>query len=136
MSEKVITDEVITDEVITDEYSESEKRNTSVQNVSSAPPYISDFIGKNMDKLLEIYDEGLKENGEGALRMICSQKEGCLGFVCNQETNKMDVMFFNEENLQLMITKESWTDLKYSRGEKKLLICQDCDLNSIFLIFL
>jgi len=125
MSEKVITDEVITDEVITDEYSESEKRNTSVQNVSSAPPYISDFIGKNMDKLLEIYDEGLKENGEGALRMICSQKE-----------NKMDVMFFNEENLQLMITKESWTDLKYSRGEKKLLICQDCDLNSIFLIFL
>lgn len=120
-----MTDEVITDEVMTEEYSESEKLSTSVQNVSSAPPYISDFIGKNMDKLLEIYDEGFKEHKEGALRMICSQKE-----------NKMDVMFLNEENLQLMITKESWTDLKYSRGDKKLLMCQDCDLNAIFLIFL
>lgn len=120
-----MSEEVITDEVKTEEYSELEQRSTSVQNVSSAPPYISDFIGKNMDKLLEIYDNGLKENGEGALRMVCSQKE-----------NKMDVMFFNEENLQLMITKESWNDLKNSRGDKKLLICQDCDLNSIFLIFL
>ena len=120
--------EVITDEVKTEEYSKSselEQRSTSVQNVSSAPPYISDFIGKNMDKLLEIYENGLKENGEGALRMVCSQKE-----------NKMDVMFFNEENLQLMITKESWDDLKNSRGNKKLLMCQDCDLNAIFLIFL
>lgn len=120
-----MSEEVITDEVKTEEYSELEQRSTSVQNVSSAPPYISDFIGKNMDKLLEIYDNGLKENGEGALRMVCSQKE-----------NKMDVMFFNEENLQLMITKESWNDLKNSRGDKKLLICQDCDLNAIFLIFL
>ena len=129
-----MSEEVITDEVITEEYSELyessespelEQRSTSVQNVSSAPPYISDFIGKNMDKLLEIYDNGLKENGEGALRMVCSQKE-----------NKMDVMFFNEENLQLMVTKESWNDLKNSRGEKKLLMCQDCDLNAIFLIFL
>lgn len=126
MSEEVITDEVITEEYYeSPESSESEQRSTSVQNVSSAPSYISDFIGKNMDKLLEIYDEGFKEHKEGALRMSCSQKE-----------NKMDVMFFNEENLQLMITKESWNDLKYSRGNKKLLICQDCDLNAIFLIFL
>lgn len=123
-----MSEEVITDEVMTEEYSESsefKQRSTSVQNVSSAPPYISDFIGKNMDKLLEIYDNGLKENGEGALRMVCSQKE-----------NKMDVMFFNEENLHLMITKESWEDLKNSRGDKKLIMCQDCDLNAIFLIFL
>ena len=112
---------------MTDDMTEeiTEKNSTSVQNVSSAPPYISDFIGKNMDKLLEIYDEGLRENDEGALRMICSQKE-----------NKMDVMFLNEENIQHMITKESWDDLKNSRGNKKLLICQDCDLIAIFLIFL
>ena len=103
----------------------SDQNSTSVQNVSSAPPYISDFIGKNMDTLLEIYDEGFKENEEGALRMVCSQKE-----------NKMDVMFLNEENIQHMITKESWEDLKNSRGDKKLLICHDCDLEAIFLIFL
>ena len=59
-----------------------------------------------------------------------------MDFKCSQKENKMDVMFLNEENLQLMITKESWTDLKYSRGDKKLLMCQDCDLNAIFLIFL
>jgi hypothetical protein len=112
---------------MTDDMTEeiTEKNSTSVQNVSSAPSYISDFIGKNMDKLLEIYDEGLRENDEGALRMICSQKE-----------NKMDVMFLNEENIQHMITKESWGDLKNSRGNKKLIICHDSDLNAIFLIFL
>jgi len=35
-----------------------------------------------------------------------------------------------------MITKESWDDLKNSRGNKKLIICHDSDLNAIFLIFL
>ena len=99
---------------------------TSIQHVNSCPEYIDAFIRSNKEQLLTIYEAGYENN----------QHEGCLGLYCNEETNKMDVMFFNEENLQLMITKESWTDLKYSRGEKKLLICQDCDLNSIFLIFL
>ena len=31
----------------------------------------------------------------------------------------------NKENIQHMITKESWGDLKNSRGNKKLLICQE-----------
>ena len=129
------------DDMIDDGMTEeiTEKNSTSVQNVSSAPPYISDFIGKNMDKLLEIYDEGLRENDEGLRENdegLRENDEGALRMVCSQKENKMDVMFLNEENIQRMITKESWDDLKNSRGNKKLLICHDCDLNAIFLIFL
>jgi hypothetical protein len=76
-----------------------QKYTHSIQNVSSTPTYISDFIG--------IYKE-----------------------------NKMDVMFLNENNLLMFLSKDSWNDIKHSRGEKKLLICQDCDINAIFLIFL
>ena len=51
-----------------------------IQQASSTPPYISNFINNNMTKLLEIHGEGIKEN-----------KVGCLGFKCSQAENKMDV---------------------------------------------
>ena len=35
----------------------------NVQNISSAPPYISKFINHNFTKLIEIYDQGINDNG-------------------------------------------------------------------------
>ena len=58
-----------------------------IQNISSAPEYISKFINLNFTKLIEIYDNGIKENENGLLFFICSQK-----------VNKMDVSFLNEKN--------------------------------------
>ena len=52
---------------------------------------------------MEIYDQGYSE-----------LHEGCLGFMCNQEDNKMDVMFMNKETITSMLTADSWENLKLS----------------------
>ncbi len=95
----------------------------NVQNISSAPPYISKFINHNFTKLIEIYDEGIKEFGTGVLSFKCSESE-----------NKMDVFFMNEEQILMNLQKESWENLKNST-DKKIFMVNDLDKNSIFLIY-
>ena len=95
----------------------------NIQNISSAPEYISKFINSNFTKLIEIYDNGIKENDNGLLFFICSQKE-----------NKMDVIFLNEENICNQMEKESWENLK-NNTDKKIFMLNDLDMNSIFLIY-
>lgn len=96
----------------------------NVQNVSSAPPYISNFINFNFTKLVEIYDEGKKNEGPGVL-----------AFKCSQENNKMDVYYLNETNILKEITLETWENLKNST-DKKIFMVYDLDNNSVFLIYI
>lgn len=96
----------------------------NVQNVSSAPPYISNFINFNFTKLIEIYDQGQTNEGPGVL-----------AFKCSQENNKMDVYYLNEINIIKEITKESWENLKKST-DKKIFMVNDLDNNSVFLIYI
>ncbi len=96
----------------------------NVQNIGSAPPYISKFINHNFTKLIEIYDEGIKEFNVGVL-----------SFKCSEEQNKMDVFFMNEEQILMNLQKESWENLKLSINDKKLFMVNDLDKNSIFLIY-
>ena len=99
---------------------------SSIQNVSSCPDYIDDFIKNNIHKLLEIYNEGYESN----------DKEGCLGFYCDKETNKMDVMFLNKSTITSMMTPDSWENLKLSIPEnKKLFLVKDLGINSIFILY-
>lgn len=96
----------------------------NVQNVSSAPQYITNFISGNMEQLNKIYEEGLLNNPEGILGCKCSEKD-----------NRMDIQFMNEEMILEMITKESWEPYKKTIPEgKKLMYIIDLDINSIFLI--
>ena len=96
----------------------------NVQNISSAPQYITNFIKGNLEQLNKIYEEGLLTNPEGILGCKCSEKE-----------NRMDVQFMNEEMILEIITKESWEPYKNTIPEdKKLMYIIDLDLNSIFLI--
>ena len=98
----------------------------SVQNIDSAPSYITQFISGNMEQLCKIYDEGLINNPEGILACRCSE-----------EDNRMDVQFMNEEMILEMITKESWESLKRSTPEgQKLMFIKDIDLDSVFLIYI
>ena len=94
-----------------------------VQNISSTPEYISKFINFNFTKLIEIYDNGIKENESGILFFSCSEKE-----------NKMDVIFLNEVNIISYLEKKNWEDLKNST-DKKIFMVNDLDKNSIFLIY-
>ena len=96
---------------------------TTIQNVSSTPEYISNFINSNLEQLNNIHDGGMDEF-----------KEGCLGLRCSEEQNTMDVFFMNEEQILVNLQKESWENLKNST-DKKLFMVNDIDKNSIFLIY-
>ena len=100
---------------------------STIQQVTSCPDYINKFIQTNMEQLTNIYDAGYESNDQ----------EGCLSLVCNQETNKMDVMFLNRDNITTMLTADSWENLKLSIPEgKKLFLVKDEGLNSIFLLYI
>ena len=98
---------------------------STIQNVSSCPDYINEFINHNFENLNEIYGHGYEEH-----------QEGCLGLICNQENNKMDVMFLNKASITKMLTTDSWENLKLSIPEgKKLFFVKDEGLNSVFLLY-
>ena len=97
----------------------------SIRHIESAPNYITNFIHTNMEQLCKIYEEGLVSNSEGILGCICSEKD-----------NRIDVQFMNEEQITEIITKESWIPFKETIPEnKKLLMVQDIDLKSVFIIY-
>lgn len=105
----------------------SNEKSSTIQNISSCPKYINTFIQHNLSKLMEIHDTGSSEN----------DGEGCLGFICNQETNKMDVMFMNKETITSMLTADSWENLKLSIPEnKKLFFVKDEGLGAVFLLYI
>jgi len=100
---------------------------STIQNVGSCPEYINTFIQHNLSKLMEIYDAGYENN----------DKEGCLGFMCNQEENKMDVLFLNKESITGLMTADSWENLKLSIPEKKkLFFVKDEGLGAVFLLYI
>ena len=98
----------------------------SIQQINSAPQYITNFIHNNMEQLCKIYEEGLSSNSEGILACICSEKD-----------NRIDIQFMNNEQITEMITEESWIPFKQTiPKDKKLLMVNDLDLNSIFIIYI
>ena len=105
----------------------SDEKSSTIQQVNSCPEYINTFIQHNLSKLMEIYDQGYSEN----------DGEGCLGFMCNQEDNKMDVMFMNKETITSMLTADSWSTLKLSIPDgKKLFFVKDEGLGAVFLLYI
>ena len=104
----------------------SGEKSSTIQNVSSCPSYINKFIQHNLSKLMEIYEAGYEAN----------DKEGCLGFMCNEEDNKMDVLFMNKNTITGMLTTDSWENLKLSIPEgKKLFFVKDEGLGAVFLLY-
>ena len=99
----------------------------SIQNISSAPDYITKFIHGNMEQLCKIYDEGMINNPE--------LDKGIILFQCSEENNKMDVQFMNDEMMCKIIEKASVQNLKNNiKNDKKLFFIQDLDLNVVFLL--
>jgi len=98
---------------------------STIQQADSTPPYITDFLKKNMVKLMEIHDEGKENSGIG-----------CLGFKCSQTENKMDVFYMDEKAMLQQLNEDSWENLKETIGNKRLFLVNDLDLNSIFLVYI
>ena len=98
---------------------------SKIQNIDSTPPYISNFINKNMDQLINIHDEWKQEHGIG-----------CLGFKCSEGKNTMDVFYMHESSMLENLSPESWEQLKTTINEKRLFLVNDIDRNEIFLIYI
>ena len=96
-----------------------------IQQVQSAPSYITEFIQGNLEALEGIYEEG-----------VTTFESGCMVFLCSQETNKMDVQFMNDEMMCGILEKESWLHVKNNiPTDKKLFFIKDEGLNSVFMIY-
>ena len=97
----------------------------SIQNINSAPEYITKFIKGNLEQLTKIYDEG-KYN------LI---QDGLLVCKCSQKDNRMDIQFMSDEMFSEIINKATWISYKESLPkDKKFMFIQDLDLNCVFLI--
>ena len=88
----------------------------NIQNINSLPDYIDKFIKFNLDKLIEIYNEGINMHDEGLLY-----------FQCDKDENKVDVFFLHREKIIEMITEESWEQLKIDAGDKKIFLIKESD---------
>jgi hypothetical protein len=97
----------------------------NVQNVSTVPSHIDDFIKGNIDQLNKIHKEGYDLLGDGAL-----------SFKCQKSENKMDVKYMGEEEIIYSLTKENWEQIKIQRGEKKLFLIEDYDMKSMFFVYI
>jgi hypothetical protein len=98
---------------------------STIQQVSSAPTYISEFIAQNMKTLQDIYEEGIQHF-----------QSGCLAFQCSQQDNVMNVQFSNDDRMCEIIQKDSWISLKNGIPKgKRLFYVVDQDLHSVFLIY-
>ena len=88
----------------------------NIQNINSLPDFIDRFIKFNHDKLIEIYDEGIKVHTEGLLY-----------FQCSKEKNNVDVFFLFRERIVEMISEESWEMLKQDAGDKKIFLIKESE---------
>ena len=88
----------------------------NVQNISSLPDYIDNFIQFNKSKLIEIYDNGINQ-----------YTSGLLYFQCDKDNNNVDVFFLEPNKIIEMISQESWEQLKIDAGDKKIFLIKESD---------
>lgn len=86
----------------------------NVQNISSLPDFIDEFIKHNHDKLIEIYDESIK-----------IYNTGLLYFQCDKIQNNVDVMFLCDGKIIEMMGEQSWEMLKKDAGDKKIFLIKE-----------
>ena len=97
----------------------------NVQNVSTVPSHIDKFIKGNLEQLNKIYQEGFDLLGDGIL-----------SFKCQKSENKMDVKYMCEEDIIYNLSRDNWEQIKFNRGEKKLFLIEDYDINSMFFVYI
>ena len=93
----------------------------NVQNISSLPDYIDNFIKFNKSKLIEIYDNGINQ-----------YLSGLLYFQCDKDNNNVDVLFLEPNKIMEMISQETWEQLKIDAGDKKIFLIKESD--RIFIV--
>ena len=79
----------------------------NVQNVSTVPSHIDDFIKGNLDQLNKIHKEGYDLLGDGVL--VLNVKNQRIKWMLN---------IWVKKKIIYSLTKENWEQIKIQRGEK------------------
>ena len=88
----------------------------NIQNINNLPDFIDKFIKFNYDKLIQIYDESIK-----------NYNAGLLYFQCDKERNNVDVMFLYDDKIVEMMGEQSWEMLKNDADGKKMFLIKESD---------
>jgi|TARA_Y100000389_G_C17385400_1_gene476714 hypothetical protein len=100
----------------------------NVQNISSLPSYLSNFINSNHEQLNDIYIESNEEYGPGILSFKVSGSE-----------NRVDVKYMPEQELLHSLSAEMWEGLKSQsihNGDKKIYLIEDMEKSSMFIVYI
>lgn len=95
-----------------------------VKDTDGIPDYIDTFIKSNMQKLLEIHDNSIVQDGEGFLV-----------FNCNKTENKMDVFFMNKETISNNYNI-NYQEIRNNANGKRIFLINDIELKLYFLLYL
>jgi len=100
----------------------------NVQNISSLPSYLSNFINSNHEQLNDIYMKSKEQVGPGIL-----------SFKVSDSDNRVDVKYMPEQELLHSLSEEMLEGLKRQakdNGDKKIYLIEDIEKSSMFIVYI
>ena len=95
----------------------------NIQNISTIPPHLDEFIKKNHKDLNDIYEKSKEEQGDGLLSLKS-----------DEANNDVKVFYMDENAILENFPKETWENLKSQRGDKKIFIIESN--NNMFILYI
>ena len=93
-----------------------------VNNINSGPDYIHGFVESNIEQLNEIYEKGLNDSGEGILFCKCSIKD-----------NRIEIIYMTKDLFIQNNDVKMWNDIQ---ADKRIVLIEDLDISSIFVLYI
>jgi DNA-binding protein YbaB len=100
----------------------------NVQNISSLPKYLSNFINTNHEQLDNIYKESREQVGPGIL-----------SFKVDGSDNRVDVKYMPDEELLQSMDREALEGLyrqAKQNGDKKIYLIEDKGKSAMFIVYI
>jgi len=100
----------------------------NVQNISSLPKYLSNFINTNHEQLDNIYKESREQVGPGLLSFKCASSE-----------NRVDVKYMPDEEIIQSMNREVLEGLyrqAQQNGDKKIYLIEDKEKSAMFIVYI
>ena len=100
----------------------------NIQNISSLPPYLSQFVNTNHEQLNDIYMKSREQVGPGIL-----------SFKVDDYDNRVDVKYMSEEELLHSMDREAIEGLyrqAKQNGDKKIYLIEDKSKSAMFIVYI
>ena len=100
----------------------------NIQNISSLPTYLSQFVNTNHEQLNDIYMESREQVGPGIL-----------SFKVDGTDNRVDVKYMPDEELLQSMDREALEGLyrqAKQNGDKKIYLIEDKGKSAMFIVYI